>query len=75
MKCECNCGNEGDVILKLLGTKPSEYKLCMNCHLNITNCNLSKKQFKALIDNGHTIKEFLLHEDFYDEEGNALQPH
>jgi hypothetical protein len=40
----------------------------------LTTYSLTKKQFKNLLKNGHTATEFLLHGDFYDEEGNAQQP-
>lgn len=54
------------------GTPP--YKVCANCLTPLTAYSLSPKQFKNLLKNGHTVSEFLLHEDFYDDEGKALQP-
>jgi len=50
------------------------YKLCNNCLLALVNTSLSKKQFKNLIKHGHDPSEFYLHDDFYDEDGTALQP-
>ena len=50
------------------------YKICSNCLDNLVNRNLSQKQFKNILKNGHSDNEYLLHEDFYDEDGNALQP-
>jgi hypothetical protein len=35
--------------------------------------NLSPEEWKKLTRT-HDENEFLLHEDFYDEDGNALQP-
>ena len=53
----------------------SPYKLCMNCLHDLNELNLSPEQFKNLLANGHSNTEFLLHNDFYDEDGDALQPH
>lgn len=50
------------------------YRVCSSCLLMLVNCDLSAKNFKNILNNGHSDNEFLLHEDFYDEEGNALQP-
>jgi hypothetical protein len=56
-----------------LGTdKP--YKVCTNCLGNLASRDLQPKEFKNLLKSKHSKKEFLLHEDFYDEKGNALQP-
>jgi hypothetical protein len=71
-QCE-SCGSEKQWELKsMYGDKT--YGVCSNCLTNLVGLNLSKKQFKALLKAGHTDDEFLLHEDFYDEQGNALQP-
>ncbi len=51
-----------------------EYRVCGNCLIFLVNRSLTTRQFFKLIGNGHSIKEFLLHEDFYDKSGNALQP-
>ena len=73
-KCECGCGSEAQVMHVDLYNGHT-YFLCSNCEIPFVMNSLSKKQFKALIKNGHTTKEFALHEDFYDEEtGEALQP-
>lgn len=71
-KCECGCGNNVSCILTVLGNRA--YKICMNCHSDLTNLRLNKEQFKSLIKNGHITSEFLLHSDFYDKNGKALQP-
>lgn len=50
------------------------YKVCGNCLLKLVIHSLSPEEFRGLIASGHHENEFYLHEDFYDEEGNALQP-
>ena len=72
--CECGCGNEANVKHTDLYDTSVEYFLCKNCETDFVNTNLSPDQFDSLIENGHTTKEFMLHDDFYDEDGNALQP-
>ena len=69
-KCEC-CGNKTDLVLN---DGVLKYIICHNCISQLINTNLSPTQFRNLIRNGHSYTEFYLHEDFYDEEGNALQP-
>jgi len=73
MKCEACEENEAQATLNVHGGKP--YTVCMNCLIALVNCALIPKQFKNLLKNGHVDTEFLIHSDFYDEEGNALQPH
>lgn len=71
--CECGCGNKANVVrTNLLGS--ARYLLCLNCEIPFVNLALSKEQFKSLLERGHTTKEFMLHEDFYDDDGEALQP-
>ena len=72
MKCQCECGNESTTILVNYN---EAYHLCANCVFDLINLNLKPEQFKALLRNGHSNTEFYLHSDFYDEDGNALQPH
>lgn len=50
------------------------YKVCQNCLFNLVNHRLTRVQFKNLLKNGHKEEEFMLHSDFYDERGKALQP-
>jgi len=50
------------------------YDVCTNCLLPLVGNALSKEQFKNLLKSKHKKDEFLLHGDFYDEKGNALQP-
>jgi hypothetical protein len=50
---------------------------CRNCSITwavkLILCNLNNNQYKKLFSiHGMT---FLLHDDFYDEDGNALQSH
>jgi hypothetical protein len=69
------CGNEVQHILKDAHPDPTpDYLLCSNCLAHLITLDLTKKQFKNLIKAGHTTREFYLHRDFYDLEGNALQP-
>ena len=51
-----------------------DYRVCSTCLILLANTNLSSEQFKNLLSSGHTDAEFLLHGDFYDDDGNALQP-
>lgn len=69
--CECECGFGVQVMLR---DDTSEFHLCMNCLISLVNLNLTKEQYRALIEIGHDRTEHLLHDDFYDDEGNALQP-
>ena len=67
-KCQA-CGKEGVVIL----IDDVIYEVCHNCLIDLVNVSLSRKQFKALVEI-HSDQAFLLHGDFYDGKGNALQP-
>lgn len=72
VKCDC-CNNESQWVLKsVYGDK--DYNVCSNCLSDLTNFHLSKKQFKNILKAGHSTDEFLLHDDFYDENGQMLQP-
>ncbi len=51
------------------------YILCPNCLSRLVSRALSPKQFHSLLKNGHLREEFMLHDDFYDAAGNALQPY
>jgi len=70
-KCECNCGNEGNLTLQ--DSSNVIYKICHNCIFELINLNLSKEHFFNLLKNGHKDNEFYLHDDFYDKNGKALQ--
>ena len=72
MKCEA-CGEKCHS--KLIVSKDEIYILDLNCLTDLINLNLSPEHFFNLLENGHTINEFYLHEDFYDSNtGEALQP-
>lgn len=63
--------------LKLEGDDENEkeYRLCMNCLSRLVRHSLSKKEFRSLIRNGHSVREHLLHGDFYDPKtAEAMQP-
>lgn len=77
--CECCERHEVMWVLKdVYGDKnerAKEYKVCANCLSYLTTYSLKPEMFFNLLRNGHTVREFLLHEDFYDDEtGEALQP-
>lgn len=72
-KCECDCGNGAQSEMTMLNSGGT-YRLCLNCQFQLINLCLSKKQYLALLKNGHKANEFYLHDDFYDEDGTALQP-
>lgn len=69
--CE-SCGNVQLESNKLV-TRESTYKLCHNCLFLFVNLSLTPQMFKSLINAGHSPHEFYLHDDFYDEDGVALQ--
>ena len=71
---KCEACEHGDVQWELKHKlSPEIYKVCSNCLHRLTSFSLSKTQFLNLLKNGHTTDEFLLHDDFYDIEGNKLQ--
>ena len=72
-KCEACKSNEIQWNLVDNYNKQIKYNVCCNCINELINISLSKTQFNNLLNSGHTTKEFLLHDDFYDEDGNALQ--
>jgi hypothetical protein len=53
--------------------KDKPYHVCSNCMIGLTTYSLKPEQFKNLIKSGHNPSEHLLHGDFYDDDGNALQ--
>jgi hypothetical protein len=74
-KCEA-CQNAGIQwrLLDELRPTAKPYNVCSNCLIELTTTSLKPKEFKNLLKSGHKEGEFLLHEDFYDEKGRALQP-
>lgn len=76
IKMGCESCETGDVQWNLTDVyeEKVKYKVCSTCLMFLTTHSLPKDCFKNLIKNGHKTSEFLLHEDFYDNDGNALQP-
>jgi hypothetical protein len=50
------------------------YLVCSTCLIPLVNYNLTPKHGLFCSKNGHSKSEYLLHSDFYDNNGNALQP-
>ena len=75
----CECCEKYPVMWKLKDVYVGEhgaktYKLCANCLDELIHLALSQKHYKNLLKNGHDADEYFIHSDFYDEDGNALQP-
>lgn len=70
---KCNCCNFQEAFT--ITTNFSTYHLCKNHLIDFWCLNLSKKDFKQLYkkDESGTC-DFELHDDFYSEDGEALQP-
>jgi len=49
------------------------YLICHNCILLLVTHSLEPSQWKNLIE-FHGKEPFYLHSDFYDDDGNAIQP-
>jgi len=71
----CQCCNQSEHKWKLGSAYKDEpvYAVCSNCLILLTTYSLRPEMYKNLLKNGHKATEFLLHDDFYDDEGNALQ--
>jgi hypothetical protein len=50
------------------------YIVCPNCLVGLVLTSLSQRQFLRAKARGGDTNRFYLHDDFYDREGNALQP-
>jgi hypothetical protein len=74
MKCEACRKTEHQWVLTDTMDESVSYFVCSCCLARLNNYDLTKKQFRNLIKAGHTQDEFLLHDDFYDEDGEAMQP-
>jgi hypothetical protein len=74
MKCEACRKTEHQWVLTDTMDDSVSYFVCSNCLFRLNTLNLSKKQFRNLIKSGHDQSEYLLHDDFYDEDGQAMQP-
>lgn len=74
VKCEaCEEAEEQDILVDAY-RKAKPYHVCSNCLLALVMHRLTPKEFGNLIKNGHLNTEHYLHDDFYDEDGKALQP-
>lgn len=75
-RCEaCHTNVRGDVtLLWHLWREDVEYTLCTGCLPALLSLSLNPTQFHCLVASGHSVKEFLLHRDFYDEDGFRLYP-
>lgn len=62
------------VTLVMIG-EAIKYKICLTCLQKLVTYSLSPENYKNLLKAGHSVDEFYLHGDFYDEAGNALQPY
>jgi len=70
IKCQACKRNDGQV--KLIDDVV--YEVCHNCLILLVNRDLSAKQYRNL-KKIHGCEAFLLHSDFYGDDGEALQPH
>ena len=72
IKCDA-CGyNMLPLIMNTLNDDKYTYKLCQNCLLLFVAHALFPDMWKNLIKK--FPDSFFLHDDFYDEDGTALQP-
>ncbi|MEK6953066.1 MAG: hypothetical protein AABX29_08695 [Nanoarchaeota archaeon] len=71
MKCEaCRKSNvQAELIIGGI-----TYKICMNCLLPFVAHALTPEQFNNMLISSHKKTDFMLHDDFYDDDGHALQP-
>ena len=55
--------------------KDNTFYVCASCFSALATHSLKPEEWKNLVEkNNHKDYAFLLHEDYYDEDGNALQP-
>lgn len=77
-KCEaCEKAPQTNILKEnpdLFTDTKKDYRICSNCLFDLINLSLTKEQYRNLLENGHNRSEFYLHDDFYDDEGNVLQP-
>lgn len=70
MKCQ-SCKKEVSNIIEM--KDDVLFKICHNCIFLLVTCSLEPEQWKNLVV-FHGETPFYLHSDFYDDDGNALQP-
>ncbi len=72
---ECEfCGYRRPYTLADASEGKERYTVCLNCLFSLVACSLSTEQFLRAKARGGDTNRFYLHDDFYDREGNALQP-
>ncbi len=64
----------GEVADVIVVDQKTEYYLTRNEAVRLFGHRLNKEEYKKLIEHGRSTEEFLLHDDFYDEDGQAMQP-
>ena len=71
----CECCKENEVQYELKSSIVNvTYKVCGNCLQPLVCYQLEPEQFKNLLATGHNDEEFLIHGDFYDDDGVMQQP-
>lgn len=72
---ECEFCGETIVPYLITGDMSGDsYAVCANCHIALVMVCLSPKQYLRAKDHGGDVNRFYLHDDFYTEFGEALQP-
>jgi len=71
---KCESCEDFPVTVEMTDIGTTTYKICNNCLFELVNHALTNQHFKNLLKNGHSSSEYYLHDDFYDEDGNAIQP-
>lgn len=71
--CRTNILGRPEVLWHLC-REGEEYTLCSYSLDALLLHSLTPTQFHGLLGSGHTPEEFLLHADFYDQDGDALRP-
>ena len=78
MEKKCECCKENEIQWELKDPKDWDggviYLVCGNCIIDVVCHKLSPEKFFNLLNSGHLDDEFLLHHDYYDKNGNAIQP-
>lgn len=72
MKCQA-CKLKESVIIEKCDDEVQPYILCEDCHHRLLTYSLRPIEWYNLAVI-HTFHKFLLHDDFYEDDGNATQP-